>query len=61
MNYDIVFLNEVKCMLRMQVPGFEVYRAAHIKGASDRGGVAVLIKPHNIPYVKSIYYRPNMD
>ena len=53
-EYDLIFLSELKCRLRLKVPGFETYRAQHIKGASHRGGLAVLIKPHLIPFVKSI-------
>lgn len=54
MQYDMVFLSEVKCMLKLKVPGFETYRAKHVTGASHRGGLVVLIKPHFIPYIKSI-------
>ena len=54
MNYDIIFLSEVKCMLKLQVPGFETYRAKHIKGAAHRGGLAALIKPYFIPFLKSL-------
>ena len=53
-KYDIIFLSELKCMLKLQVPGFETYRANHIKGASHRGGLVVLIKPHILLYVISI-------
>ena len=41
-------------MLKLEVPGFETYRANHIKGASHRGGLAALIKPYVIPYIKTI-------
>ena len=54
MAYDLIFLSELKCMLKLEVPGFVTYKAPHIKGASHRGGIAVLIKPHIIPFIKSI-------
>ena len=53
-EYDIVFISELKCTLKLEVPGFETYRANHITGASHRGGLAALIKPHVIPYIKTI-------
>ena len=45
-QYDIVFLNEIKCSYPLKVPGFEYVRSSVVKGEELRGGSAVLIKHH---------------
>ena len=43
-QFDIVFLNEVKCTYPLSVAGFEYVRSSIIPGEEQRGGTAILIK-----------------
>ena len=44
MNYDIVFLSEIKCTYPFSLPGFHCLRSEIVCGQEGRCGMAVLFK-----------------
>ena len=54
LQYDIVFLNEIKCAYKFSVPGFRTYVSKLNSDSPNRGGTALLLKNWLVPYVQSL-------
>ena len=54
LNYDIIFISELKCHYSFSLPGFTCIRSELIPGEMNRGGVAVLFKDYLWPSVYDV-------
>ena len=53
LNFDVIWLSEIKTIQRISVPGFQVYHNVDVK-AGHRGGISLLLKHWLIPFILNI-------
>ena len=46
MDYDIIFLSELKCIYPFSIPGYHCTRSLVVPNEEKRGGVAILVKDY---------------
>ena len=54
LKHDIVFLNEIKCSFKFDVPGFKLFVSKLDSKSPNRGGTAMLVKHWLVQYLDKV-------